>query len=124
MIQPKRKWLDFDLRELYHYRDLIKLFVNRDFVTVYKQTILGPLWFILNPLFSTIMYTFVFGGLAKIPTDGVPQTLFYYGGSMLWGYFSILPDQRLGHFHRATRASSGRCTFRDSPFPSARSSRT
>jgi lipopolysaccharide transport system permease protein len=88
VIQPKRKWLDFDLRELYHYRDLIKLFVNRDFVTVYKQTILGPLWFILNPLFSTIMYVFIFGGLAKIPTDGVPQTLFYYGGSMLWGYFS------------------------------------
>jgi lipopolysaccharide transport system permease protein len=89
VIQPKRKWLDFDLRELYRYRDLIRLFVNRDFVTVYKQTILGPLWFVLNPLFSTIMYTFVFGGLAKIPTDGIPQTLFYYGGSMLWGYFSI-----------------------------------
>ena len=55
---------------------------------LYKQTILGPLWFILNPLFTTIMYSFVFGGLAKIPTDGVPQTLFYYGGTMLWGYFA------------------------------------
>jgi len=88
VIKPKRKWLDIDLREIYRYRDLIFLFVNRDFVTVYKQTILGPLWFILNPLFTTIMYTFVFGGLAKIPTDGVPQTLFYYGGTMLWGYFS------------------------------------
>jgi lipopolysaccharide transport system permease protein len=88
VIKPKRKWLDLDLRELYRYRDLIKLFVNRDFVTVYKQTILGPLWFVLNPLFTTIMYSFVFGGLAKIPTDGVPQTLFYYGGTMLWGYFS------------------------------------
>ena len=88
IIKPKRKWLDIDLREIYRYRDLVKLFVNRDFVTVYKQTILGPLWFILNPLFTTIMYSFVFGGLAKIPTDGIPQTLFYYGGTMLWGYFS------------------------------------
>jgi lipopolysaccharide transport system permease protein len=88
VLRPQKKWLDINLREIYHYRDLIKLFVNRDFVTVYKQTILGPLWFVLNPLFTTIVYTFVFGGLAKIPTDGVPQTLFYYGGSMLWGYFS------------------------------------
>ena len=88
VLKPKNKLLDLDLRELYRYRDLIRLFVNRDFVTVYKQTILGPLWFILNPLFTTVVYTFVFSGLAKIPTDGVPQTLFYYGGSMLWGYFS------------------------------------
>jgi lipopolysaccharide transport system permease protein len=88
VIKPTKKWLDLNLREIYHYRDLIKLFVNRDFVTVYKQTILGPLWFILNPLFTTIMYSFVFGRLAKIPTDGVPQTLFYYGGTMLWAYFS------------------------------------
>jgi lipopolysaccharide transport system permease protein len=88
VIQPKRSWISIDLRELYRYRDLIKLFVRRDFVTVYKQTILGPLWFILNPLFTTVIYTFVFGGLAKIPTDGVPPTIFYYGGTMLWGYFS------------------------------------
>ena len=88
VLKPKRKWLDIDLREIYRYRDLVWMFVSRDFVTVYKQTILGPLWFILNPLFTTIMYSFVFGQLAKIPTDGVPQTLFYYGGSMLWGYFS------------------------------------
>jgi lipopolysaccharide transport system permease protein len=88
IIQPKRRWLDFDLRELYRYRDLIKLFVIRDFVTVYKQTVLGPLWFIMNPLFTTVIYTFVFRGLAKIPTDGIPPTLFYYGGTMLWGYFS------------------------------------
>ena len=88
VIKPKKKWLDINLREIYRYRDLIRLFVNRDFVTVYKQTILGPFWFVLNPLFTTLVYTFVFSGLAKIPTDGVPQTLFYYGGSMLWGYFS------------------------------------
>jgi lipopolysaccharide transport system permease protein len=88
IIQPGKRMLDLDLRELYRYRDLIRLFVNRDFVTVYKQTILGPIWFILNPLFTTVVYTFIFGGLAKIPTDGVPQTLFYYAGTMLWGYFS------------------------------------
>jgi len=88
VIRPKKKWLDIDLREIYQYRDLVKLFVKRDFVTVYKQTILGPLWFILNPLFTTIIYSFVFGKLAKIPTDGIPQTLFYYSGTMLWGYFS------------------------------------
>jgi lipopolysaccharide transport system permease protein len=88
VIKPKSKWLDIDLREIIRYRDLIKLFIRRDFVTVYKQTILGPLWFILNPLFTTIIYSFVFGRLAKIPTDGIPQTLFYYGGTMLWSYFS------------------------------------
>ncbi len=88
IIQPKRKWLDIDLREIIRYRDLVWLFVKRDFVTVYKQTILGPLWFVLNPLFSTIVYTFIFGSLAKIPTNGIPPTLFYYGGTMLWGYFS------------------------------------
>jgi len=88
VLQPKNRWLDLNLREIYRYRDLIFLFVKRDFVTSYKQTILGPLWFILNPLFTTVVYTVIFGGLAKIPTDGVPQTLFYYGGSMLWGYFA------------------------------------
>jgi lipopolysaccharide transport system permease protein len=88
VLRPNKKLFDLNLREIYHYRDLVWMFVNRDFVTVYKQTVLGPLWFILNPLFTTIMFSFVFGGLAKIPTDGVPQTLFYYGGTMLWGYFS------------------------------------
>jgi len=88
IIRPKRKWLDINLAEIIHYRDLIRLFVSRDFVSVYKQTILGPLWFVLSPLFTTIVYTVVFNGLAKIPTDGVPPTLFYYGGTMMWGYFS------------------------------------
>jgi lipopolysaccharide transport system permease protein len=88
VIEPKKSFLSINLRELFAYRDLIRLFVSRDFVTVYKQTILGPLWFVLNPLFTTVVYTFIFGGLAKIPTDGIPQTLFYYGGTMLWGYFT------------------------------------
>ena len=76
IINPKRKLFDFNIRELVRYRDLIFLFVKRDFVTQYKQTILGPLWFVINPLFSTVMYTFVFGRLANIGTDGIPYTLF------------------------------------------------
>ena len=87
-IKPKRKLLDLQIRELIRYRDLIFLFVKRDFVIQYKQTILGPLWFIINPLLSTVMYTFVFGRLANIGTDGIPYTLFYYSGTMLWTFFS------------------------------------
>jgi len=88
IITPKRKLLDLQIRELIRYRDLIFLFVKRDFVTQYKQTILGPLWFMINPLISTVMYTFVFGRLANIGTDGIPHTLFYYSGTMLWAFFS------------------------------------
>ena len=88
IIKPKRKLFDLQIRELIHYRDLIFLFVKRDFVTQYKQTILGPLWFVINPLISTVMYTFVFGRLAHIGTDGIPYTLFYYSGAMLWTFFS------------------------------------
>ena len=88
IITPKRKLLDLQIRELIRYRDLIFLFVKRDFVTQYKQTILGPLWYIINPVISTIMYTFVFGRLANIGTDGIPHTLFYYSGTMLWTFFA------------------------------------
>lgn len=88
VLEPKKKWLELNIREIIRYRDLVWLFVNRDFATVYKQTILGPLWFVINPLVTTVMYTFVFGNLAKIGTDGIPFLLFYYGGTMLWSYFS------------------------------------
>jgi len=88
IIKPKRKLLDLQIRELIRYRDLIFLFIKRDFVTQYKQTILGPLWFVISPLISTVMYTFVFGNLANIGTDGIPYTLFYYSGTMLWAFFS------------------------------------
>jgi len=88
VITPRRKLLELHIRELIRYRDLIFLFVKRDFVTQYKQTILGPLWFIINPIISTIMYTFVFGRLANIGTDGIPFTLFYYSGTMLWNFFA------------------------------------
>lgn len=87
-IRPKKKWLDVDLKGLWHYRDLYYMYVKRDIVTVYKQTILGPLWFLVQPVFTTVMYMFVFGGLAGISTDGMPQPLFYMAGIMLWNYFS------------------------------------
>ena len=88
IIEPKRKLLDLPIREVIKYRDLIALFIKRDFVTQYKQTILGPLWFVINPLISTVMYIFVFGNLAKLSTDGIPQILFYYAGTMLWSFFA------------------------------------
>ena len=87
-IEPKKKWLDVDLKGLWRYRDLYYMNVKRDLITQYKQTILGPLWYLIQPLFTTIMYMFVFGGLAGISTDGVPQPLFYLCGTCLWTYFS------------------------------------
>ena len=88
VIKPKRRWLDVDLRELWRYRDLYVMYIKRDFITLYKQTILGPLWFVIQPLVTTLGSMFVFGGLAGLSTDGVPQPLFYMSGVMLWGYFS------------------------------------
>ena len=88
VIGSKRELLDVRLRDVIRYRDLVWLFVKRDFVTQYKQTILGPFWFVIGPLFTTIMYTFVFGRLAKIGTDSIPSILFYYSGTMLWSFFN------------------------------------
>lgn len=88
VIRPKRHLLDINLKEIWEYRDLIMLFVRRDFVAKYKQTILGPFWFILNPLISTMMYTLVFAGIAKIPTEGIPPQLFYLSGIVAWSYFA------------------------------------
>ncbi|MBO6248552.1 MAG: ABC transporter permease [Bacteroidales bacterium] len=87
-ITPQKKLLDIDLKGIWRYRDLWYMYIKRDIVTVYKQTILGPLWFFIQPIFTTVMYMFVFGGLAGISTDGVPQPLFYLSGIMLWNYFS------------------------------------
>ena len=87
-IKPRKKWLDVDIKGIWRYRDLLYMYVKRDIVTVYKQTILGPLWFLIQPIFTTVMYMFVFGGLAGISTDGAPQPLFYLSGIMLWNYFS------------------------------------
>ena len=86
-IEPKKKWLDVDLKGLWRYRDLYYMSVKRDLITQYKQTIMGPLWYVIQPMLTTIMYMLVFGGMAGISTDGVPQPLFYLCGVCLWTYF-------------------------------------
>ena len=88
VIKPKNHLLDLKLKEVWCYRDLLMLFIRRDFVTIYKQTILGPLWFFIQPIFTTLMFTVVFGRLAKIPTDGLPHGLFYLSGIVAWNYFA------------------------------------
>lgn len=88
IIQSSSRLLDFKVKETWRYRDLLLLFVKRDIVVVYKQTILGPLWYIIQPILTTIMFTFVFGKLANISTDGIPHVLFYLLGITIWGYFS------------------------------------
>lgn len=87
-IKPKDRMLAIDFKEMWHYRDLFWLFVRRDITTLYKQTVLGPLWFLITPVLSVIVYVAVFGGIAGIPTDGVPAPLFYLLGIAVWGYFS------------------------------------
>jgi len=88
IIRPRHPWFHLNLRELWQYRDLVLLFVRRDFVAQYKQTVLGPTWFFLQPLLTTVVFTIVFGRIAKIPTDGIPAFLFYLSGIVCWGYFS------------------------------------
>lgn len=88
VLEPKSKLLDLHLKEVWQYRDLIFLFIKRDFTTKYKQTILGPIWFIIQPLFTTLIQTFVFGNIAHLSTDGLPQFLFYMAGNVPWLYFS------------------------------------
>src|ERR1700761_5590981 len=88
-ISTSHSLFDLKLKDVWHYRDLLALLVRRDFVSFYKQTIFGPLWFFIQPLFTTIIFTFVFGGLASIPTDGIRSTaVFYMAGITLWNYFS------------------------------------
>ncbi len=93
IITPTRDRRLVDIGELLAYRDLIALFVKRDFIAQYKQTILGPVWFLVQPLMTTIMFLVVFGKIAKIPTDGIPQPLFYMGGLIVWNYFSGILTQ-------------------------------
>lgn len=87
-ITSEHRWFDLKLKEVWQYRDLIWLFTKRSFVLKYKQTVLGPAWLFLNPIMTSLIYTFVFGGIAGIETDGVPQILFYLGGNAIWTFFS------------------------------------
>jgi lipopolysaccharide transport system permease protein len=88
VIKGHTSLFDIKFKDVWHYRDLLLLFVKRDFVSFYKQTILGPLWFFIQPIFTTIVFVFVFGNLAGISTDGLPQYLFYLSGITAWNYFS------------------------------------
>ena len=87
-IRPKRHAFDINFKEIWDYRDLLHMFVKRDVITVYKQTVLGPIWFVVQPILTTAIYIVVFGNIAKIPTDGVPMILFYLAGIVIWNYFS------------------------------------
>lgn len=97
-LEPKNGWFDIDLKEVWRYRDLIWLFTKRSFILVYKQTILGPAWIVLQPLMTTLIYTVVFGGIAGISTDGVPQLLFYMGGTAVWGFFAACLNKTASTF--------------------------
>jgi lipopolysaccharide transport system permease protein len=88
IIKPRSKWYDLNLKEIYRYRDLLFLFVKRDFISIYKQTILGPIWFFVQPLATAFTFSVIFANLAKVSTDGVPQVLFYLCGITLWNYFA------------------------------------
>lgn len=88
VIKPKNKLFDVDFKELWHYRDLFSMFVKRDIITQYKQTIMGPAWFFIQPILTTIMYMVVFSGIAKISTDGLPEPMFYMAGIVCWQYFA------------------------------------
>lgn len=97
-IESKHSLFDLNLGEVWRYRDLVYMFVKRDFVSSFKQTILGPIWFFINPIFTTLIYVLVFGNIANLSTDGAPQVLFYLAGVMLWNYFSSCLNGTAGVF--------------------------
>ena len=88
VIRPTRGWVYLNLADIWRYRDLLLILVHRDFVAKYKQTILGPVWFVLQPLLMTIVFTVIFGAVINIPTDGLPPVLFYFAGLLGWNYFA------------------------------------
>ncbi|MBR5293820.1 MAG: ABC transporter permease [Oscillospiraceae bacterium] len=88
IIRPRSGWLELPIRELFRYRDLILLFVKRDFVSLYKQTILGPAWAVIQPFLTTVVFSLVFGSIAGLAADGVPSFIFYLSGNVVWNYFS------------------------------------
>ena len=102
-IRPGSSWLDLSLREVWTYRDLVRLFVRRDIVAQYKQTVLGPIWLVLQPLLTTVVFTLFFGNIAGLSTDGLPKLLFYLSGQIVWGYFAavltVTSDTFVSHAH-------------------------
>ena len=99
IISSKRKWFDFNFKELFRYRDLIFMFVKRTFVSQYKQTVLGPIWAIVQPLLTTIVFTIIFGGIAQLPTDGIPSFIFYLCGNIVWTFFFNIIDINIKYFY-------------------------
>ena len=110
VIEPKNGWFDLHLKELLHYKDLIFLFVKRNFVSQYKQTVLGPLWAIIQPLLTTVVFTLVFGNIAGLAADGVPSFIFYLSGTILWTYFNQCLTQTANTFV-ANRNTLGKVYF-------------
>ena len=98
ILKPKRNLLDLNLKQVYDYSDLLLLFVKRDVITTYKQTILGPIWFFVQPIMTVIIYVFIFGKVAKISTDSIPQPLFYISGIVMWNYFAACFNQTADTF--------------------------
>jgi len=110
IIVPKTGWFDIDLKEVYDYRDLIFLFVKRNFVSHYKQTILGPAWAIIQPLLTTVVFTLVFGNIAGLAPGGIPEFIFYFCGNIAWNYFSGCLTQTSNTFV-ANSATMGKVYF-------------
>lgn len=109
-ISSEHPWFHLNLKEVWRYRDLIWLFTKRSFVVTYKQTILGPMWILLNPLLTSLIYTFVFGGIAGMSTDGIPQILFYLSGNAIWGFFASCVNKNANTF-RANAGIFGKVYF-------------
>ena len=110
VIKPAHGWFNINFKEIIQYWGLILLFVRRDFVVFYKQTILGPLWYIIQPLANTLVFTIIFGKVAKIPTDGFPPFIFYLSGTVVWSYFSFCLNQT-GRTFVANAAVFGKVYF-------------
>lgn len=98
VIRPKRTWYDINLSEVWKYRDLVMIFVRRDFVAMYKQTVLGPLWYLIQPLLTTLVFTVIFGRIAKLSTAELPAIIFYMSGITGWNYFSTCLNKTSGTF--------------------------
>ena len=113
IIENRSALFNIDLREVWRYRDLLAMYVKRDIITFYKQTILGPLWFVIQPLFTTIMFMFVFGGIAGISTDGIPQAVFYLAGLVCWNYFQDCLSKCADTYLMRTRLFLAKYIFRD-----------